>query len=130
MRQGRRTYPHNGEKSKAGIVSSVLTLDSTFGDSEEVLEQLRPGYYWHPKKRRWRPIVVKGDTTGPDVAPACADCPSLPWETCKCWPDGMRTHSERIANALPTHEATDVQPTFSERLNAEADARLQLALEI
>lgn len=79
---------------------------------------VKPGHYWHPEKRCWRPIVVPGAIlTGSDYRPSCGQCAIPPWETCKC----SSLLCERIPDALRSHGA-------SERLNAEADERLQLAL--
>jgi hypothetical protein len=62
---------------------------------------MKPGQWWDKERHCWRPIVVAGKTiTGEHYRPACADCPSLQWEHCKCWPADKPANS-RINDLTP-----------------------------
>jgi hypothetical protein len=93
---------------------------------------------WRKKKVYTGPLVVAGKTTtGQDFKPSCGQCDVPPWEICECsfqWAkDGLASPpcDAALSPAMPAYAAITAKPepsTPAERLNAEADERLQLAL--
>ena len=74
---------------------------------------------WHRKPYRG-PLVKRGKTVvGENYRPNCCQCASLPWDSCLCPP--VPSDAEQGLEPMPLGA--------SDRFNAEADWRLQLALE-
>ena len=79
------------------------------------------GRSWHSRHKPARVTHIAGTPIrGNLYQPACGRCDVAPWEVCAC----SALLPERFPDASPE------LPMIADRINAEADARLVVALEI